>query len=316
VSVVPTVLVSARESNLGGRVARELEHRQVQTIGLPGGIEPADPQFVDMLRDERVDTVVHLTLSGEEQPAYHGEETLQHNIINSMVLLGAYARAGVRRVVLRSSTLIYGAHRRNPAFISEDRPPRLSSLTGLLREYAEIDMYAAEFARTHPAVEVVRLRCAGLVGDGIWSPLAHYLARPMPRLLLGFDPRVQVLHPDDAAAAFVLAALGGATGAFNIAANNPLTLVQAVRLTGKQPLPVPGLLLNGRTPPGQWRSTSGAWPFPERFLRASCVADIRRAAQKLGWTPRHHAKDILRSLKTRPPASVEQRVSEPGKSIL
>jgi UDP-glucose 4-epimerase len=312
---VHTVLVSARESNLGGRVARELEHRQARAIGLPNGLDPTDPRFVDMLRDERVNTVVHLTLAGEEQPAYHGEETLQRNIINSMVLLGACARAGVRRVVLRSSTLIYGAHMRNPAFLSEECPPRLQSLTGLLHEYAEIDIRAAEFASTHPAIEVVRLRCAGLVGDGIWSLLAHYLTQPIPRMLLGFDPRIQVLHPDDAAVAFVLAALGSATGAFNIAANDPLMLVQAVRLTGKQPLPVPGLLLNGRMPLGQWRGTSGAWPFPESFLRASCVADTRRAGRELGWTPHHHARDILRSLKAHPPASVEQQVSEPGKSV-
>jgi UDP-glucose 4-epimerase len=312
---VHTVLISTRESNLGGRVARKFEHRQVRTIGLPGDIGPTDPRFVDMLRDERVDTLVHLTLAGEEQPAYHGEETLQRNIISTAVLLGACARAGVRRVVLRSSTLVYGAHMRNPAFITEERPPRLHGLTGLLREYGEIDMHAAEFASTHPAVEVVRLRCAGLVGANIWSPLSHYLAQPMPRLLLGFDPRIQVLHPDDAAEAFVLAALCSTTGICNIAANDPLTLVQAVRLTGKQPLAVPGLLLNGRTPFGQRRNTSGAWPFPENFLRASCVADTRRAARELGWTPCHHARDILRSLKARPPASVEQRVSEPGKSI-
>jgi UDP-glucose 4-epimerase len=314
---VHTVLVSAHESNLGGRVAREFERRQVRAIGLPGDIGPADPQFVDMLREARVDTVVHLTLVGEEQPTYHGEETLQRNIINSMVLLGACARAGVRRVVLRSSTLVYGAHMRNPAFITEEHSPRLHSLTGLLREYGEIDMRAAEFASTHPDIEVVRLRCAGLVGDGIWSPLAHYLAQPMPRLLLGFDPRIQVLHPDDAAATFVLAALGNVTGALNIAADDPLALVQAVRLTGKQPLPVPGLLLDGRTPfpSGQRRGISGAWPFPESFLRASCVADTRRAAQELGWTPRYHARDILRSLKARPPAYVEQHISEPGKSV-
>jgi UDP-glucose 4-epimerase len=199
-----------------------------------------------------------------------------------MMLLGACVAAGVRRVVLRSSTLVYGARADNPAFLHEERPLARIRQSGLVHNYREIDTFAADFARQHPDMHIILLRCAGLVGGGIWSPLAHYLAQQSPRMLLGFTPRIQVLHPDDAAAAFALAALSNFNGAVNLAADDPLPLAQAIRLSGKQPSPLPGALLRGSD-----------WPFGHDFLRHSCVADTRRARRALGWQPSCSAQRAL-----------------------
>jgi UDP-glucose 4-epimerase len=106
-------------------------------------------------------------------------------------------------------------------------------------------------------------------------------------MLLGFNPRIQVLHPDDAAAAFALAARHTASGAVNLAAADPLPLAQAIRLAGKQPAPLPGMLL---------RTTD--WPYGRDFLRYSCVGDTRRARAVLAWEPTYSARSILRELAT------------------
>jgi UDP-glucose 4-epimerase len=140
------------------------------------------------------------------------------------------------------------------------------------------------------------------VGGGIWSALAHYLAQPAPRMLLGFNPRIQLLHPDDAAAAFALAVHSSATGALNLAAADPLTLKQAVRLTGKQPVNVPEPLLHVASWAGLRGSLPGGWPFERSFLRYACVADTRRAQAVLGWQPRHSSKACLRDLAAHQPA--------------
>jgi UDP-glucose 4-epimerase len=169
---------------------------------------------------------------------------------------------------------------------------------GLIRDYVEIGRFADDFAAKHPELTIAVLRCAGLVGGGVSSPMARYLGQKAPRVLLGFDPRIQVLHPADTAVAFALAALADdAHGAFNIAADGAPTLSHAILLAGRRPLPAPGLffdtagLLGARATP-----LTGELPFDPAFLRYSCVADTRHAHDALGWQPQHSADAALREL--------------------
>jgi UDP-glucose 4-epimerase len=198
--------------------------------------------------------------------------------------------------VLRSSTLVYGARHDLPAFVTESTPTHATGQAGLLLNYVEIERFVVDFIGKRPNLAVAMLRCASIVGGGVSSPLARYLSQPTPRTLLGFDPRIQVLHPEDAAVAFALAALvDDIDGPFNIAADGPLTISHAIRLAGGQPLPVPGPLFNASELLGGGRRI-GALPFPTDFLRYSCVADTQRAYDILGWEPRYTAEAALREL--------------------
>src|SRR5690348_5421065 len=62
--------------------------------------------LLELLRSTGADVVVHLAQMGEERSAPGRETAVQGNVISTMELLGACAAAGVRRVVLRSSTLV------------------------------------------------------------------------------------------------------------------------------------------------------------------------------------------------------------------
>jgi UDP-glucose 4-epimerase len=302
------VLINGIDSLLGAQVAALVSAEPgVAVIGLgrerpPAPIGRADwlaarlsrEQLVALLRAEGVDVVVHLAFAGADGPLESREAAVQQNVLGSMELLGACASAGVGRVVLRSHTGVYGASPLNPTFITEDRPPSRGGLSGLLRDFAEVEHFAATFAAQRPALAVVRLRCAPLLGA--WSPLADYFTQPGPRMLLGFDPCLQLLHLDDAAAAFAQAALGAGAGPYNLAADDTLCLSQAIRLAGQQPVtllePAVALALAIGN-----RAIIGSWPFDLAFLRYSCIADTRRARQELGWTPAHGAADALRALR-------------------
>jgi UDP-glucose 4-epimerase len=197
--------------------------------------------------------------------------------------------------------------------MAEERPIARGGLSGLLRDYAEVEQFAASFAAQRPELTVVRLRCAPLLGA--WSPMADYFARPGPRMLLGFDPCIQLLHLDDAAAAFASAALGAGAGPYNLAADDTLCLSQAIRLAGQQPVPLPepavalALALGNRT-------LIGSWPFDLAFLRHSCIADTRRAKRELGWAPAHGAVDTLRALRANGRAPEERPSGEALQAFL
>jgi len=305
---VRTLFVNGSTTQLGYRVAQRLhQHPAVRLIHRASMIPlefthgdmlvstAAAQQLVTWLRAEQVDTLIHLDVLGEDAPTTNHEAALQHNVMGTLTLLGACAAAGVRRVVVRSSTLVYGARANHPAFISEDTPVQKARKSGLLRDYCELDTLTQSFARSHPQMEVIILRCASIVGDQAWSPLTAYLTQRTPPVLIGFSPRIQVLHPDDAADAVVQAALGDACGSFNLAALEPIPLDQAIRLTGRQPrgvLPIP-IALAGAL--GQRKQLTG-WFADLEFLVYPCVADLRRAMHSLHWQPRHSAYDLLRGL--------------------
>lgn len=307
---VRTLFLNGSTTQLGYRVAQRLhQHPQVRLIQRASTIPlefthgdmlvstAAAQQLVAWLRAEQVDTLIHLDVIGEDTPAPNREAALQHNVMGTLTLLGACAAAGVRRVIVRSSTLVYGARANQAAFITTDTPVQKARKSGLLRDYCELDTLTQIFAQSHPHTEVVILRCASIVGDQAWSPLTAYLTQRNPPMLIGYTPRIQVLHPDDAADAVLLAALGDACGCFNLAALDPIPLDQAIRLTGRQPrgvLPVPFALAGAL---GLRKQLTG-WFADLEFLVYPCVADLRQTISTLHWQPRHSAYDLLRGLAT------------------
>lgn len=319
-----TILISGIGTLLGARVAQALtECCDLRLIGIgttpPGTMVGRAEvlvarlnghQIAELLQSEHVDTVLHLDFLGEEQPARNREAALQHNVLGSMELLAACATNRVRRVVVMSSTLVYGASATTPALIDEQKPLVDSGRSDLIRDYCEVDRYAHDVARRHADLEVLVLRCAGLVGGGAWSPLARYLSQQTPPIAAGFNPRIQVLHPDDAAHAFVRATFADARGAFNLAAAEPLKLEQAIRLAGRQPLALLGPFLAMRAMAERSHMMPASWPFDRDYLRFSCVADTGRARRELGWEPVHRAADAVRDLSAGSQAYNERAQSE------
>lgn len=252
---------------------------------LPPGVLPLAPParpraMVPLLQQHAIDTVLHLDIAGLEQPTTHGEATLHHNVLATAVLLGACRAAGVRRVLLASSTLVCGADVRTPLFVNEDTPPAAwrGSRPHLLRELADLERNAATFAAQHDTPAVLVVRMAMLLGDGAQSPLATYVQQPHPPVLLGFDPRLQALHPADAAQGWLQAATHPTLhGTLHLAALPPVPLFQAIRLAGNQPRRIPLARWLPPLPGG----------LPRALLRYGCVASTARATHALGWHPAH-----------------------------
>lgn len=315
------VLINGIDGLLGTRLAQLLSAEpSVSIIGLGQSTPPAPigraeyltarlsgRQLLELLRAERVDVVVHLAFLGAESPARSREAAVQQNVLGSMELLGACAAAGVRRVLLRSHTRVYGASPLNPTFIGEERPIVRSNAPGVLRDYAEVEEFVAEFAAQHPELAVVPLRCAPLLGG--WSPFVNYLSQSGPRMLVGFDPCVQVLHLDDAAAGFALAALGTLSGPVNLAADDTFCLSQVIKLAGRQPVALLEPMVNLALAMGN-SMILGSWPYDISFLRNSCVADTRRARDELGWAPARSAAESLAALQANGRAVVSREMSE------
>lgn len=259
-----TVLVTGAADALGSRFVARLRRdpavgrliavdRRPPVRRLPGveflSTDVRRPTLVSVLAERAVDTVVHLDV--REAPLTQGEgraAVKENNVLGTMQLLGACQKVrGLRRLVVRSSTQVYGSPAREPAVFDEDSPPRAPAGGGFARDVAEVEGYVRGFARRRPEVAVTVLRFAHLLGPGSDSRLAAYFRLPVLPTVFGYDPRLQLVHEDDALEVLAEAAgdrgLGpGGAGVFNVAGDGVLTLAQAARRLGRPMVPVPSPL--------------------------------------------------------------------------
>lgn len=246
-----------------------------------------NPLISKVITQAGVDTVVHASLSAN--PASSGGRSVmkEMNVIGTMQLLAACQKAAtVRRLVLKSTTAVYGSSSRDPAIFHESMTPKDLPRGGYAKDAWEIEGYLRGFARRRPDVAVTVLRFANFIGPRIDTVFTRYFALPVVPTVLGFDARVQLLHEEDGLAVLERAAVGDRVGVFNAAADGVLLLSQAIRRAGRVPLPVPTAAVG---PVGRLFRGAGLVDFsPEqmRLLNFGRVVDCTKLREQFGFTPR------------------------------
>jgi UDP-glucose 4-epimerase len=251
-----------------------------------------NPLLLDLLRAEGVDTVCHLAFVETMQP---DDSTFDLNVMGTTRLLDACADAGVRKVVLKSSTAVYGARPSNPAFMTEDHALRGSQSYGTVRDLIEIEKFCTGFRWQSPGLVLTILRFASIVGPTVDTPMTRFLKNPWAPSLLGFDPRMQIIHEDDVVEALAHAVLNDVPGVFNVAAREVLPLNKMKGLVGKLPVSVfhPFAYWGMRLKDRAGAAFAPALTIEPDYLRYPWVADLGRMQGELGFAPSHTAEETL-----------------------
>jgi UDP-glucose 4-epimerase len=307
---VSRIAVTGTASYLGGRILRRLverrgaeavvavdiasppstlhgvRHRMVD-LTLPG----ADRRLLEVFQEEQVATVVHAAFftSPRRDAAYSHEL----ESIGTLHLAAAAAAGGVRHLVLRSFTAVYGGRGQNPHYLTEDRRPDPNPRLAWVRDKLEAEEHSFSFSRRYPTLGVTVLRFATLLGPGVHTFYTRIFSKRVVPVLLGYDPLVQLLHPEDALDALEAALEKGPSGVVNIVPRQTLTLLTALHLSDKLVTAVPHVLAYPLA--GFWWS-SGVGEAPAGFLdyvRYPVVADGEKARRELGFEARFSSRDAL-----------------------
>jgi len=201
----------------------------------------------------------------------------------------------VTHLLLRSFTAVYGARGQNPSFLTEEHRPDADSRLGWVRDKVEAEQHAFSFSRRYPSLGVTVLRFATLLGPGVHTFYTRILSKQLVPVVLGYDPLVQLLHPDDALTAFELALDQGPAGIVNVVPSASITLLTALHLADKLTVPVPH---PAAYPLAELWWASGVGEAPAGFIdyaRFPCVADGEKAAVELGFRAQYSSRDALES---------------------
>ncbi|HJV05171.1 MAG TPA: NAD-dependent epimerase/dehydratase family protein [Actinomycetota bacterium] len=303
------VLITGISGHLAGRLAHRLEKDPeidyVVGIGLE---EPSadlerteyvradirNPLVVKVLQTTEVDTVVHLSILATPRGAGGRTQMKELNVIGTMQLLGACQRAeSVGKVVMKSITAVYGADPKDPALFTEDMTARSEPRGGYTKDAVETERYARAFARRRSDIRLTLLRFANFMGPQIDTPFTLYFSFPVVPTAMGYDPRLQFVHEDDAVEVLYRAVREEHPGTYNVAGPGVILLSQALRLLGKPSIPV---VLPLVSPIADVVRRLGILDFATdqlRYLLYGRVADTTRLQQGFGYTPVYSTRDAL-----------------------
>ena len=302
------VLVTGVSNPLGAEVARRLAPQVPMLFGCDiadpvSALEEMDFVHADtrlsvigkLIRRLHIDTVVHLAVMVDTP---HDERSIHEtDVIGTMnVLVGCAAPSSpVRRLIVKSSQAVYGAGPGDPSFFSEDMTNWERQALGVTRDLLEMEQLVSDFAVRNDKCAVTVLRLGFRVSED--TSLARYLSLPVVPTFSGYDPRLQLLHEDDAADAIVRAVAGGHPGVFNVAGDGVVLLSQAIGIMGGSPAPV-------LPPYGRWLSRLALRAFAGIDMPAhladivsfGSVMDSSRLQSVFGWTPAYSSRETMDAL--------------------
>ena len=111
-----------------------------------------------------------------------------YNVRGTQTVLTAAAAAGVHRVVLCTSAMVYGALPDNELPLAEDAELRATAEATGVGDLLEIERLARRAPRAHPGLNVTVVRPAVLVGGGTDTALTRYFESPRLLVVAGPGP--------------------------------------------------------------------------------------------------------------------------------
>lgn len=199
-----------------------------------------NPYIAKVIRNGDVDTVVHAA-AASYQPGSGGRAMLKElNVMGAMQLFAACQKAPtVRRVVLKSTSEVYGSSAFDPVMFTEDCSSHRPLGEGFARDSLDLEGYARGLGRRRPDIDVTILRLANMIGPAMDTQLSRYLAGPVVPTTIGRDARLQLLHEQDALGVLEHATCAGRPGTFNVGGSGVIMMSQAIRRSGRLSFPLP-----------------------------------------------------------------------------
>lgn len=252
------VLITGLGTFWGSRLAQQVE--ALDDVDVVIGVDTTEPRLpmerTEFVRTDSsysilnrivsaagIDTILHTHLI-VDSTRQTGRTLHEINVIGTMNLLAAAGAPDsmVRKLVVKSSTLAYGATYQDPYFFRESMGRVRGPRTRVERSLLETAGLVRDFALDNPHVVVTKLRFSNVLGGDLGTVFSRALRLPFVPEILGFDPPMQFVHEDDVIGALLFATRHEIPGIFNVAGDGTLPWSEVRSIVGKRSIPLPPVL--------------------------------------------------------------------------
>jgi nucleoside-diphosphate-sugar epimerase len=304
----PTVAVTGAASGVGAllteRLAASEEFKRIVALDERRGdvseaqwhtLDVRDPAIADRLRGDGdpVDVVVHLALDLDLET--DSAARTAYNVRGTQTVLTAAAAAGVHRVVLCTSAMVYGALADNDVPLAEDAELRATAEATAVGDLLEIERLARRAPRAHPGLNVTVLRPAVLVGAGMDTALTRYFESPRFLVVADSRPCWQFCHVEDLLSALEYAVLEKVEGELAVGCEGWLEQEEMEELTGVRRMELPSAVALGAA---SRLHRLGLTPSPAGDLAYTMHPWVVSGSRlhNAGWRPRWTNEEALAEL--------------------
>lgn len=309
------VLVTGSNSLLGRTLVKRLldSGERVRCLdlekpkNLPSGVEFVQSNIIaDTALDKilhKADAVFHLL--DVKSPRHAGRRLMKKiNVKGTRILLDAVYAAGVKKFIFQSSYEVYGSIDKFPS--SESAPSKPETRYG--KDKLEAEKFCQSYIK-EDKMDITIFRPSPLVGPGTKNPITLITLL----MALGMEEanriyvaghgenRFQLLHPEDAASAFMLAYASPLSKGkvYNLGSDNVPMQIEQV-LAAKDGAKLDSTMKHLSTSYTKLLSVL-LKPFKINYLNrghvmyllSNLVLDCRVAKNELGWKPTHENVDII-----------------------
>ncbi|HEV7907254.1 MAG TPA: NAD-dependent epimerase/dehydratase family protein, partial [Pseudonocardiaceae bacterium] len=110
-----------------------------------------NPLISKVISTAGVDTVVHASVTANPAGPTGRVAMKEMNVIGTMQLLAACQKSPkVRKLVVKSTSAVYGSSSRDPAVFTEEMGPKDLSSSGCAKDAVEVEGYVRGFGRRRP----------------------------------------------------------------------------------------------------------------------------------------------------------------------
>lgn len=185
----------------------------------------------EILKEENIETIIHLAFL---MPPFKNKKLAYSiNVEGTKNILNASSHTGIKKIIIPSSTVVYGANPDNPPFLKESSPYRGNPEYYYYHDKVEVEKLCLSFFRSHPEMDYIIFRMCELYGPEVDMDYSRVLEKKNVYLFEGFDPAYQFLHEEDMIECYYTAVKKNKIkGVFNLVPDDVINLSEAAQVAG------------------------------------------------------------------------------------
>lgn len=244
----------------------------------------------ELFAKNEVDAVVHLAFV--LNPIHNKKEMHSIDIEGARNVLDASKRAGIRKIIMTSSTTVYGTWADNPEFLTEESPVRPHPTYYYSRDKVEIEKMCNDFKKKNDDVILTIFRPCLVLGPTTNQFYSKLLNWPVLPLVGGSNPEIQFVHEDDVGRAYEFFLMNDFDGVFNIVGDGTMKWKEIIETAGKRAVKMPDSVIYPLLKALWALHLVGIPPEILDFVKYRWVASGEKA-KKAGFVPEYTSKEAL-----------------------
>jgi len=252
-----------------------------------------DAGFEKILRDNAIDTVVHLAAIVTPKPGSDPDLEYSVDVLGTENVLRCAVAAGVAKFLYTSSGAAYGYWPDNPPVLTEDCPLRGNDNIPYPRNKRLVEEMLARYRREHPDLHQLVLRPGTILGASVANQITAMFERPFVLGVVGSATPFIFIWDQDVVACLRIGVDEDREGIYNMAGDGVVTMREIAQRLGKPYVALPAWLLSGGLAVLKPLGLSQYGPEQVGFLRYRPVLSNEKLKREFGYTPKKTSSDVF-----------------------